>query len=194
VLVSGSAVGVYGDRGDERLTEDSRPGSGFLANLAQQWEGATAPAAEAGIRVVHIRTGIVQSATGGAMAPLLPLFKLGFGGRLGSGRQYWSWITLDDEVGAIIHALTTDGLSGPVNLTAPNPVTCAEYAKTLGRVLGRPAVLPVPRFALAMVLSGEAADEVALASQRVYPQRLEQCGYQFQHTELEPALRSVLHR
>jgi uncharacterized protein (TIGR01777 family) len=194
VLVSGSAVGAYGDRGDEKLTEDSPPGSGFLAGLVEQWEGATAPATEAGIRVVTIRTGIVQSATGGAMAPLLPLFKFGLGGRLGSGRQYWSWISLDDEVGAIIHALTTDELSGPVNLTAPNPVTCAEYAKTLGRVLGRPAVLPVPRFALALVLGAEAADEVVLASQRAMPQRLEQTGYRFQHTQLEPALRSVLHK
>jgi uncharacterized protein (TIGR01777 family) len=194
VMVSGSAVGVYGDRGDEKLTEESSAGGGFLASLVEQWEGATAPAADAGIRVVHIRSGIVQSPKGGAMVRQLPLFKFGLGGRLGSGRQYWSWITLEDEVGAIIHALTADDLSGPVNLTAPNPVTNAEYTRVLARVLGRPALFSVPRFALAIVMGGEVADEMLLAGQRVFPQRLEQSGYRFHHPDLEPALRNILPR
>jgi uncharacterized protein (TIGR01777 family) len=194
VLVGGSAIGFYGDRGDERLTEESPPGKGFLVGLVEQWEGATAPASDAGIRVVHIRSGIVQSAAGGALGKVLPLFKFGLGGRIGSGKQYWSWIALDDEVGAIIHALTTDSLRGAVNLTAPNPVTNAEYTKTLARVLGRPALIPTPRFGLAAVVGGEAADEMLIGGARVLPERLSQSGYKFQYPELEGALKHELGR
>jgi uncharacterized protein (TIGR01777 family) len=194
VLVAGSAVGVYGDRGDEELDEQSKAGTGFLAGLSQQWEAATAPAEEAGIRVVHIRTGIVLSPTGGALKKQLPLFKIGLGGRLGSGRQYQSWISLDDEVGAILFALTTPSLSGPVNLTSPNPVTNADYTKTLGAVLGRPTIFPVPRLGLASILGGEATDEMLLGGQRVLPRKLEEHGYEFMNPELEPALRALLGR
>ena len=192
VLVSGSAVGYYGDRGDEELDEQSSAGTGFLAELCRQWEAATTPASEAGIRVVHIRTGIVLSRRGGALKRQLPLFKLGLGGRLGSGRQYQSWIAIGDHVGAILHALATEDLSGPVNLTAPAPVTNAEFTATLARVLRRPAVVPVPRFGLALVLGGELVDEALLASQRVLPRRLEKSGFHFQSPSLEGALRAVL--
>ena len=194
VLVSGSAVGFYGDRGDEQLTEESPAGKGFLASVSSRWEAATAPAEEAGIRVVHIRTGIVQSSVGGALGQLLPLFRFGVGGRIGSGRQYWSWIALADEVGAIIDAVTTDGLSGPVNLTDPDPVTNADYTRTLARVLRRPAIIPVPRFGLAALLGREMADEILLGGQRVYPERLQRSGYRFQYPDLEGALRAVLDR
>jgi uncharacterized protein (TIGR01777 family) len=192
VLVSGSALGYYGSRGDERLNEQSGPGQGFLVDLVQDWEAATAPAEEAGIRVAHIRTGIVQSPTGGALKRQLPLFRLGLGGRLAAGRQYWSWIALEDEVGAIIHVLLTDALSGPVNLTAPHPVTNAEYTTTLGRVLHRPTLLPVPRFALALALGGELADEALVGGARVFPDKLEQSGYRFQHPELQETFESLL--
>ena len=193
VLVSGSAVGVYGDRGDEVLTEDSTLGDSFLAGVCKEWEAATAPVAEAGIRVVNIRSGIVLSPAGGALKKQLPLFKLGLGGNLGSGWQYMSWISIDDEVGAIGHALATPSLRGPVNLTAPEPVRNAQFTSTLGRVLARPSVLPVPRLALAVVLGRELAAEM-LGSQRVLPIRLEASGYAFHHPELEPALRHVLGR
>lgn len=192
VLVSGSAIGYYGDRGDEELSEESSGGAGFLADLARQWEAATAPAEQAGIRVVPIRTGIVLSAQGGALKKQLPLFKLGLGGRLGAGRQYQSWISIDDEVGAIVHALKTETVSGPLNLTAPAPVTNREFTATLGRVLGRPTFAAVPRFALAVALGGELVDEVLLAGQRVLPARLEATGYQFKHPGLEAGLRAVL--
>jgi uncharacterized protein len=192
VLVSGSAVGIYGSRGDEVLDEDSPVGTGFLADIARQWEEATAPAEAAGIRVVHIRTGIVQSRSGGALKKQLPLFRLGLGGRLGSGRQYVSWITLDDEVAAIIHALTTPALSGPVNLTAPNPVTNADFTKALAKALGRPAVLSVPPFALDVALGKEMSEQMLTSSARVMPSRLQSSGFQFQHPELGEALTSVL--
>jgi uncharacterized protein (TIGR01777 family) len=192
VLVSGSAIGFYGDRGDEELTEESVSGDGFLADLVRRWEAATAPAEAAGVRVAHIRTGIVLSARGGALKKQLPLFKLGLGGRLGSGRQYQSWIAIDDEIGAILHALSTDRISGPVNLTAPMPVTNREFTATLGRVLGRPTLLPVPRFALSLALGGQLATEVLLASQRVLPATLGATGYQFKHPGLEAALRAAL--
>lgn len=191
VLVSGSAIGIYGDRGDETLTEDSPLGGGFLAGVCKEWEAATAPAREAGIRVVNIRSGIVLSAAGGALGRQLPFFKLGVGGRLGSGRQYTSWISVDDEVGAIVHALETDALDGPVNLTAPDPVRNAEFTKALGRVLRRPAVVPVPWLGLAVVLGRELADEL-LGSQSVLPSRLAASGYRFAHPELDGALRHVL--
>jgi uncharacterized protein (TIGR01777 family) len=194
VLVSGSAIGYYGDRGDEELTEESSGGTGFLADLVRQWEAATAPAEQAGIRVVHTRTGIVLSAQGGALKKQLPLFRFGAGGRLGSGRQYQSWVSIDDEVGGIVHALRTDAISGPLNLTAPEPVTNREFTATLGRVMSRPTIAAVPRFALAVALGGELVDEVLLASQRVRPARLQATGYQFKHPSLEGALRAVLGR
>ncbi|HEX9547770.1 MAG TPA: TIGR01777 family oxidoreductase [Acidimicrobiales bacterium] len=192
VLVSGSAVGYYGDRSDTELDESSAAGTGFLADLCREWEAATAPAADAGIRVARIRTGIVQSPNGGALKRQLPLFKFGLGGRLGPGRQYQSWIAIDDEVSAIRHVLNTDDLSGPVNLTAPNAVTNAEFTATLASVLRRPALLPVPRFGLALVLGRELVDEALLFSQRVMPRRLEQSGYQFHYPSLEGALRALL--
>jgi uncharacterized protein (TIGR01777 family) len=191
VMVSGSAVGIYGDRGDETLTEDSTLGSGFLAEVCRQWEEATAPVEQAGVRVVNIRSGVVLSPRGGALRRQLPFFKLGIGGRLSSGRQYTSWISIDDHVGAVRHALTTDSLKGPVNLTAPQPVRNAEFTRALARALHRPAVVPVPRFALAVVLGRELAAEM-LGSQRVLPQRLEASGYRFRHGQVDEALRHVL--
>ena len=192
VLVSSSAVGYYGDRGSETLTEESAPGDDFLSEVCTKWEAAAQPAADAGIRLVLLRTGIVLAPSGGALAPLLPLFKLGVGGRLGSGTQYWSWITIDDEIGAIMHCLTNDAVTGPVNATGPEPVTNGEFASTLGKVLHRPAVLPVPRLALAARLGGEAADVMLLAGQRVLPAKLEATGYEFRHRTLEQGLRAVL--
>jgi uncharacterized protein len=192
VLVSGSAVGIYGDRGDEILDEDSPIGSGSLVDIAREWEEATAPASQAGIRVARIRTGIVLSRSGGALKRQLPLFRLGLGGRLGSGRQYVSWITLEDEVGAIIHALTNASLAGPVNLTAPNPVTNADFTRALALALGRPAVLSVPSFALGVALGQEMTEEMLLASARVMPDRLQASGFQFKHPDLPEALSSVL--
>lgn len=194
VMVSGSAIGYYGDRGAEILDETSGPGSGFLAEVCQAWEAATAEAQAAGVRVVHLRTGIVQGQGGGVMAKMLPLAKAGLGGRLGSGRQYMSWITLDDEVGAIFHALAEPSLAGPLNATSPNPVTNAEYTAVLARVLKRPAPLAVPAFVLGAVLGRQMAAEMVLASQRVNPTRLGATGYSFAHPDLEGALRAVLAR
>ena len=192
VLVSGSAIGFYGSRRDELLDEDSPPGSGYLADVVRQWETATGPAEEAGIRVVHIRTGVVQSRQGGALRKQLPLFRFGLGGRLASGDQYVSWITLDDEIAAIRHALDTASLAGPVNLTAPNPVTNAEYTRVLGKALGRPTVLTVPSFALGLALGSDMTEEMLTASARVLPHRLQNSGFQFQHPTLAEALASVL--
>ena len=191
VLISASAIGYYGLRGDEVLTEESAAGSDFLAQICVDWEAATAPAAEAGIRVVTIRTGLVLDAEQGFLAKMVPLFKLGVGGRLGSGKQWWSWIAKEDEVGAIIFLLGAE-VEGPVNLTAPNPVTNADFTNTLGDVLSRPALIPVPRFALAVRLGSEMADLTALASQRVEPQQLEAAGYGFTYSELALALRATL--
>lgn len=193
VMVSGSAVGFYGDRGSEVLTEDSAGGSGFLAEVCRDWEAATAPAADAGTRVVNIRTGIVMSPRGGALKKQLPLFRLGLGGKLGDGRQYTSWVSIEDEVGAIVHALRSEALRGPVNVTAPEPVTAGELARVLGSVLRRPALLAVPRLALKVVLGGELAGEL-LGSQRALPSRLSADGYTFGHPELEGALRALLGR
>ncbi|HVF74672.1 MAG TPA: TIGR01777 family oxidoreductase [Acidimicrobiales bacterium] len=191
VLVSGSAIGYYGERGDEVLTEDSAPGDDFLSELCQAWEASTAPAAEAGVRVVHLRTGIVLSGRGGALKKQLPLFRIGLGGKLGSGRQWTSWVSLHDEVGAILHALRSDDLSGPINATAPHPVTNAEFTAALGKAMRRPARLPVPRAALSVVLGGEMAASLT-ASQRVLPTRLEAHGYRFKHPELPAALEVAL--
>lgn len=192
VVVSGSAIGYYGDRGDESLTEDSPPGAGFLADVVRAWEAATAPAEAAGIRVTHIRTGIVLDRHGGALARMLVPFKFGVGGRLGSGRQWMSWIALGDQVGAIVHLLGDGGPAGPVNLTAPNPARNAELSRALARALHRPAVLPAPAAALRLLLGTEMANELLLASQRVLPTRLQQSGYTFAAPDLSTALGAVL--
>lgn len=193
VLLSGSAIGYYGDRGDEELTEKSTAGDDFLADLCRDWEAAAAAAAAAGIRVALIRTGIVLAPGGGALERLLPLFKLGLGGRLGSGDQFWSWITLQDEVRGIRHLLEAD-VSGPVNLTAPEPETNATLTTTLGEVLHRPTFLPVPRFGPKILLGGEATETFLYASQRVFPKVLEADGFTFEHPDLESALRATLGR
>src|SRR4051812_34752228 len=193
VLLSGSAIGFYGDRGDEVLDESSGPGSGFLSEVCLAWEAATLPAAEAGIRVAHLRTGIVLAAEGGALRKQLPLFKLGLGGRFGRGRQWQSWVALEDEVAAIVHLLTAD-VAGPVDITAPQPVTNAEFGKTLGHVLGRPAVLPVPAFGPGLLLGRELTNALLFESQRVVPKVLTASGYEFRHPQLAPALRSILGR
>ena len=191
VLVSASAIGIYGDRGNEVLTEQSPPGDDFLASLCVGWEAEVAPAAEAGIRVVCARTGVVLSRQGGALPKLLPLFKLGLGGRFGSGAQWWSWITLDDEVQAIEWLLEND-VRGPVNVTAPNPVSNREFTRILGAVLSRPARLPVPRFGPRLVLGSELADALLFASARVQPTVLESSGFSFSYSDLEPGLRTLL--
>ena len=191
VLVCASAMGYYGDRGDELLTEDSASGSGFLAELCREWEAASEPAAARGIRVVHLRIGLVLSAEGGALKQMLPPFKLGVGGRLGNGKQYMSWIALDDLVGVIEHALTHDTLVGPVNAASPNPVTNLEFTKTLGRVLGRPTVFPVPSLAVRL-LFGEMGDALLLSSARLEPVRLAASGFVFRYPQLEDALRYLL--
>jgi uncharacterized protein len=193
VLVCASGVHRYGDRGEEVLTESSPGGDGFLAEVVRQWEAAADPARAAGLRVVHIRNGIVQAAEAPVVARQLPLFRLGLGGRLGSGRQWWSWIALDDTVGLFRHALLSDDLDGPVNGTAPNPVTNAEYAATLARVLGRPGFLAAPRFALRLLL-GELAEELLFTSLRVRPAAAQASGYTFRFPELEAALRHLLGR
>ena len=191
VLISASAIGYYGTRGDEVLTEDSRPGTGFLADVARDWEAATAAAIAHGIRVVNPRIGVVLSTRGGALAKMLAPFRLGVGGVVGDGTQWMSWIALEDVVGAIQHALATEALRGPVNAVAPAPVTNAELTRTLGRVLRRPALVPLPAFAARLAM-GEMADALLLASQRVVPARLQASGYAFRHPSLEGALRSEL--
>lgn len=193
VLVSGSAIGFYGDRGDEVLREESHMGKGFLADVAGAWEAAAEAAEARGIRVVHPRTGIVLGAKGGALKPTLTLFRLGLGGRIGNGRQWWSWISLADMVKALLHILGNDSLHGPVNMAAPNPVTNAQFTKTLGEVLSRPEILPVPAF-LIRGLMGQMGREVLLGSQRVEPAKLLQSGFQFENPELREALSGILQR
>jgi uncharacterized protein (TIGR01777 family) len=193
VMVSASAVGYYGDRGDELLREDSGPGSDFLAEVCKAWEAAADPAREAGMRVVHLRNGIVLSTEGGALARTLPIFKLGGGGRIGSGRQWWSWVAMADVAGAILHSLTDDSVEGPVNVGSPNPLTNAEYTKVLGKVLNRPTIFPLPAPAARLML-GEVADALLLASQRMEPAKLKETGYEFRYPELEGALRHLLGR
>ena len=193
VFLSGSAVGWYGDRGDERLDELSPPGSDFLSGLCQQWEAATAAADAAGIRTAHLRTGIVLSGHGGALKKQLPLFKLGLGGRFGSGHQWQSWISIDDEVEAIKHLLASD-IHGAVNLTGPNPVTNIEFTATLAKALHRPAVLPVPMFGPKLLLGGELVESLLLSSQRVLPTALLRSGYEFRHATLDAALADLLKR
>jgi uncharacterized protein (TIGR01777 family) len=191
VLLSGSAIGIYGDRGDEPVDEESALGSGFLAAVAREWEAASVAAADADVRVVLLRTGIVLSPNGGALERLLLPFRLGVGGPIGSGRQWMSWISLDDHLRAMEHALATTGLHGPVNLVSPNPVTNAEFAATLGRVLSRPALMPVPAFTLELAY-GEMARATILAGQRVMPKALLRAGFHFAHPTLEQALRFEL--
>jgi hypothetical protein len=193
VLVSASAVGFYGDRGDKIVNEASPAGSLFLSEVATAWEVATEPAARCGIRVVNLRLGFVLSAAGGGLAVMLPLFKLGLGGRVGSGRQYLSWVALEDVLGAVAHVLGSDALRGPINVVAPHPVTNLEFTKTLGRVLRRPTIFPLPAFAARLAL-GEMADNLLLASTRVEPSRLLATGYRFRFPQLEAALRHVLAR
>jgi hypothetical protein len=193
VLVSGSAIGYYGDRGDEVLTEQSGPGDLFLSSVCEAWEAAAAPAAEAGIRVAHPRTGIVLASEGGALPKLLPLFKLGLGGRMGSGKQWWSWISIDDEVRALQWLLEHE-VSGPVNLTAPNPVTNTDLSKALGRVLHRPSAFPVPSFGPKLLRGAALAHELLFASQRVVPEVLSTNGFTHLHADIETAFRAVLDR
>jgi uncharacterized protein (TIGR01777 family) len=192
-FVSSSAIGFYGaDRGDEVLTEDSPRGTGFLADLVADWEAATQPAADAGLRTVLMRTGIVQSPKGGSLRLLRPLFEAGLGGKIGDGRQWLSWIGIDDLTDAYLHALVDPALSGPVNGVAPDPVRNADYTVTLGRVLRRPAIIPVPGFGPRLLLGAEGAREVAEASQRIRPDALLTAGHAFRYTRVEPALRHLL--
>jgi len=191
VLVSVSAIGYYGDRGEEQLDEESEAGTGFLAELCKEWENATGPAVIRGIRVVTPRIGMVLSAEGGALPLMLPVFRKGIGGRIGNGRQYMSWITLDDLVGILDHAIRNESLHGPVNAVTPSPVTNREFTATLGRVLSKPAVFILPAFA-ARVAFGKMADEVLLASARVLPTQLKETGYKYKFPELEGALRHAL--
>lgn len=194
VLVCASAIGLYGDRGDTRLDEAAGAGEGFLAEVVQAWEAAAEPARAAGLRVVHLRLGVVLWPAGGALERLRLPMCLGVGGRLGSGRQIWSWVTLDDVLGAVLHAIATPGLEGPVNVTAPNPVRNQEFTDVLARVMHRPDVVPAPAFALRAALGQEVADELLLASAHVAPDVLERTGYQFTDPVLEPALRHQLGR
>jgi uncharacterized protein len=196
VLVSGSAIGWYGNRADEVLTEQSAPPSpsDFVADVARQWEASTRAAEDAGIRTVHLRTGIVLSPAGGVLKRMIPPFKLGLGGRSGSGRQYMSWVAIDDELGAILHAIKTPTIAGPMNATAPTPVTNLEFTTALGRVLGRPTKLPTPMPALRLVYGRELVQKLLLEGQRVMPARLEGTGYRFERPDLAFALRAMLGR
>ncbi|QDU20116.1 Epimerase family protein [Urbifossiella limnaea] len=191
VFLSGSAVGIYGDRGDEVLTEESAPGSGFLADVCREWEAAATPAADAGTRVALLRTGIVLTPRGGALAKQLPAFRAGGGAVLGDGTQWFAWVTSGDWVGAVHHALMTDAVRGPVNVTAPHPVTNGTFTETLARVLHRPALLRLPRSVL-RVMFGAMADEALLTSLRAVPRKLLETGFVFDHADAEAALRYVL--
>jgi hypothetical protein len=191
VFVSASAVGYYGSRGDEVLREDSSSGQDFLSGVCREWEATAQPAAQAGIRTVQIRLGLILSPVGGALPKMMLPFRMGVGGNMGNGRQWWSWIDVEDVVGAMHHILTTEMLQGPVNVVGPHPVTNAEFTKTLARVLHRPAVFPMPAFA-ARLMFGQMADELLLASQRAEPAKLVSTGYQFQQTSLRRALEDIL--
>ena len=193
VFLSGSAIGIYGSRGDEVLDESSSVTDDFLAQVCVDWEAAATPAVDAGIRTVFLRTGIVLSPNGGALKKQLPVFKMGLGGTFGSGRQWQSWISIEDEVGAIVHLLTSS-VSGPVNLTAPNPVTGKDFARTLGKVLKRPAFAKIPSFGPKALLGSELVQNLLLNGQRVTPGVLQKDGYTFTHPELETALRALLSR
>jgi uncharacterized protein (TIGR01777 family) len=192
-LIVASAVGFFGDRGDEWLDETSPAGDGFLAGVVEQWEASTKPAVEAGIRVVKLRFGIILTPNGGALKRMLLPFRFGLGGRIGHGRQYWSWVGLDDVIGAVQHVLRHSEINGPVNVVSPNPVTNSEFTRTLARVMSRPSVFPLPAFAARLVL-GEMADELLLYSARVKPAKLSTSGYQFRGTNLDETLRQLLSR
>ena len=188
VFVSASAIGYYGDRGEETLREESSPGSGFLPEVCREWEAAAEPAIKAGIRTAQLRFGVVLSASGGALQKMLPPFRMGVGGNIGNGRQWMSWIVIDDVAGAILHVIKNDSLRGPINVVGPNPVRNAEFTKTLASVLSRPAILPMPAFAARLVF-GQMADELLLASQRVEPAKLSSTGYIFQKPRVEIGFR-----
>ena len=190
-FVSASGVGYYGNRGDEVLTEDSTAGEGFLAEVCKQWEAATAPARDAGVRVVNLRIGIVLARGGGALKPLLLPFQLGLGGRIGSGRQWWSWIALDDVIGTMIFALQNESLQAAVNTVAPAPVRSAELVRALGKAMHRPTIFPLPEFVIRTVMR-EMGEELLLTSARAVPQKLEGAGYKFRHANLDDALRAAL--
>lgn len=190
-LICASAIGFYGDRGSEILTEDSPRGSGFLSDVCVEWEKAAEPASRKGIRTVHLRIGVILAPNGGALKKMLPPFKMGLGGIVGDGRQYWSWVSLDDVIGVIFHALATTGLKGPVNTVAPQSLTNAEFTKILGQVLKRPTIFPMPAF-MARIALGEMADALLLASTRLEPKRLKDSGYSFKHEDLAAALRDIL--
>ncbi len=193
VLVCASAIGFYGDRGSREMDESSEVGEGFLADVCQKWEQACDPARAAGVRVVNLRIGVVLAKDGGALAKMLTPFKMGVGGVVGSGKQYWSWVAIDDVVGAALHALDDEQVEGPVNVVAPDAPTNAEFTKALGRVLNRPTIFPMPAFAARLAL-GEMANDLLLASTRVVPRKLEETGYVFRQPELDAALRHVLGR
>ena len=193
-LISASAVGYYGDTGDQIKTEESDPGENFLAEVCVAWEQSAEAAREAGVRVVHPRFGVVLTPQGGALEQMLPAFKVGAGGRLGSGRQYMSWVALDDVLGALHEAIFTPSLQGPVNVTAPKPVTNKEFTEALGRALHRPTFLPVPKFGLYALLGKEAARELLLEGQRVVPERLLRYGFAFEHEAIQPTLKRMLGR
>lgn len=192
VFVSASAIGYYGNRGDEVLREGSSSGDDFLSAVCRDWEANTQPAAQAGVRVVQTRFGVILSPDGGALPAMLPPFRLGLGGRIGRGRQWWSWIHIADVISAILHAIRTESLQGPMNVVAPNPVINSEFARILAGVLHRPAIFPMPAFA-ARLAFGQMADELLLASQRVEPARLLASGYRFKYTDLRPALEDLLY-
>ena len=192
-FICASAIGFYGNRADETLTESSAPGDDFLAQVCVEWERATALATEKGIRVVNARFGVILDANGGALKKMLPPFRMGVGGRIGSGKQWMSWIALMDVIGALNFALATESLRGPVNFVAPNPVTNAEFTKTLGKVLSRPTLFPIPAFAVRLMF-GEMGEALLLSGQRVEPERLKSTGFQFQYSQLEPALAAILQK
>jgi len=193
IFLSGSAIGYYGPRGDATITEETPVGDTFLADVCEKWEAAAQPAIDAGVPTAFLRTGIVQTPKGGALQKQLPLFKIGLGGKFGNGKQYQSWISLDDEVNAIIHLLTA-GVTGPVNLTAPEPVTNATFAKTLGKVLKRPSFFPVPAFGPRLLLGKDMANALLFESQKIIPTVLQASGFTFAHPNLESGLRAVLRK
>ncbi|HJS98455.1 MAG TPA: TIGR01777 family oxidoreductase [Terriglobales bacterium] len=193
VLISASAIGYYGNRGDERLTENSRPGSNFLATVCRDWEAETKPVAEVGIRTVQLRIGVMLSMAGGALKQMAMPFRFGLGGIIGNGKQYWSWVALEDVVGAAQHALAHDGLSGPVNVVSPNPLTNIDFTRAIAQVLRRPALFPLPVFAVRLFF-GQMGEELLLASARVLPTKLEASGYKFRYAELKSALVDILRK
>ena len=192
-FICASAIGYYGNRGDEILSETSAPGDDFLAQVCVEWEKATGLATEKGIRVVNARFGVILDANGGALKKMLPPFRMGVGGKIGSGKQWMSWIALADVVGALNFAVVTESLRGPINFVAPNPVTNAEFTRTLGKVLSRPTLFPIPAFAVRL-LFGEMGEALLLGGQRVTPERLKSTGYQFQYSQLEPGLAAILEK